>query len=329
MLSRLSFLLLLTVGADLAVAEPAKLLAIHGETIGDSTMITLDFDNQLTWQDVEIRSHELFIEVKLPQTSAENISELQAIDSPYVLKLLPLQLHSESAALRMFVNQRGHLVQQATVSEIAGRQLFVTIDHQQLQQLLAEEQQSKTLFSNVGVIEMARWLGIVMIISLSCLFFFYWLKRARRWRVFLGTRRRKEKKSQLQIIEQLALATKHKLALVKVQNQQMLFGVTNEGIQLLAYPEAPRTAGLNIEPSNPVTIVDHCQPTPPLTEKPSTNDNLLNQNSLSAQKSMQRSQYFRDTLARPAPINSKKNDGKGITEMNNMLRAKLNNLPPR
>lgn len=322
-------LLSIIIGADLAVAEPAKLLAIHGETIGDSTMVTLDFDNQLTWQDVEIRGHELFIEVKLPQTSAENISELQAIDSPYVLKLLPLQLHSETAALRMFVKQRGHLVQQATVSEIAGRQLFITVDHQQLQQLLHEDQQAKTLFGKIGVIEMARWLGIIMIISLSCLFFFYWLKRARYWRFSLGNRRRKEKKSQLQVIEQLVLATKHKLALVKVQDQQMLFGVTTEGIQLLAYPEPPQPTGLPLEPKNSsvTTIVSNEPPT-----QPTTNDTLLNQNSLSAQKSMQRSQYFRDTLARPAPINGKKTDNskqKGITEMNNMLRAKLTNLPPR
>lgn len=318
-------LLPIIVGADLAVAEPAKLLAIHGETIGDSTMVTLDFDNQLTWQDVEIRSHELFIEVKLPQTTAENISESQAIDSPYVLKLLPLQLHSESAALRMFVNQRGHLVQQATVSEIAGRQLFITVDHQQLQQLLKEDQQAKTLFGKIGVIEMARWLGIIMIISLSCLFFFYWLKRARSWRFSLGNRRRKEKKSQLQIIEQLVLATKQKLALVKVQDRQMLLGITNEGIQLLAYPEPP--TGLPFEPSKSATTTD-----PRLSPAPTmTNDTSLNQNSLSAQKSMQRNQYFRDTLAQPAPINGKKSDSKqkGIAEMNNMLQAKLSNLPPR
>ena len=319
-------LLPIIVGADLAIAEPAKLLAIHGETIGDSTMVTLDFDNQLTWQDVEIRSHELFIEIKLPQTTAENISESQAIDSPYVLKLLPLQLHSESAALRMFVNQSGHLVQQATVSEIAGRQLFITVDHQQLQQLLKEDQQAKTLFGKIGVIEMARWLGIIMIISLSFLFLFYWLKRARSWRFSFGNRRRREKKSQLQVIEQLVLATKQKLALVKVQDRQMLFGVTNEGIQLLAYPEPP--AGLPLEPSNSATTIDSRKS---LTQ-PMTNDTLLNQNSLSAQKSMQRNQYFRDTLAQPSPpINGKKSDSnqKGITEMNNMLRAKLNNLPPR
>ena len=320
-------LLLIVIGTDLAAAEPAKLLAIHGETIGDSTMVTLDFDNQLTWQDVEIRGHELFIEVKLPQTSAQNIAELQAIDSPYVLKLLPLQLHSETAALRMFVSQRGHLVQQATVSEIAGRQLFITVDHQQLQQLLTEDQRAKTLFGNIGIIEMARWLGIIMIISLSCLFFFYWLKRARRWRFSLGNRQRKERRSQLQVIEQLVLATKHKLALVKVHDQQILFGITNEGIQLLAYPESPRPARLPLEPSNSVTTLDPRE----LPTQPATNDTLLNQNSLSAQKSIQRSQYFRDTLARPAPINGKKIDSKqkGITDMNNMLRAKLNNLPPR
>ena len=272
-----------------ASTEPLALTGVNGSVIGNSTLITLDLSRAPTWQDVDMHSRGNLLELKLPDTIASDAGKFHTIDSPYVLKLLPLQLDAQTTSLRVFASTEGNLLKQATTVEVAGKQIIVFVDHSKLQPALPNKATSTEVYSSglLGKIQLAAIVLVAVLTLLLCLFGL--------WRFFIWRERRTHDSMQhsvLRSVSQLRLSTQHHLALVEVYGQRLLFAVSDRCVELMTATDFNVGATDNNKPSGAVTQLP--PPIPPRTQL--DHDIYLNENNLSAQKSMQRGQHYRETL---------------------------------
>lgn len=313
---RLYFMLLaLTTGTALALDQPIKLTDVSGGAIGKSTLITLKLSAVPAWHEVEVQSRGGFLEFKLPNIVAVDAGGFYDIDSPYVLKLMPVQVTADFTSLRMFVQESGHVVQAATTTEVAGKQIFITIDHRQLEKNLVTATASRvdgiadTPVQSTGTFtEKMQQIGIGLLIVAGLIMILFWL-----WRVavFLSQKRKEDKDVlPLQTICQLHLTRGQKLCLVEVYGQKMLLAVSSDRTEVLLHstrnsahsPLAEGVTGNKISP-------------PPVSPQ-RNGDVCLNQHSLSAQKSMQRNQHFNRETLTTHPVQVEQAENK-VTETEN------------
>lgn len=272
-----------------ASIEPLALTGINGSVIGNSTLITLDLNRAPSWQDVTVQSRGNLLELKLPDTVASDAGKFHNVNSPYVLKLLPLQLDAQTASLRVFASTEGHLLQKATMVEVAGKQIILFVDHSKLQPVLPSKTISTEAHGNswLGKIQLAAIVLVAVLTLLLCLFglwrFFVWKVRRTHDRV---------QSSVLRSVGQLPLSAQHHLALVEVYGQRLLFAVSDRSVELMNATDFNANAGDNNKPSRTAKLP---MPTPPTQLD---HDIYLNESNLSAQKSMQRGQHYRETLPR-------------------------------
>ena len=265
--------------------EPLALTGVTGNVIGNSTLITLDLNRAPTWREVSMHSRGNLLELKLPNTTTSSAGKFHPVNSPHVLKLLPLQLDAQTTSLRIFASTEGKLLQQATSVEVAGKQIIVFVDHSKIKPILPNKQlpaQAPSSSSWVGKIQLA---AIALVAMLTLLLGIFGLRRLFVWQ---ASRAHDNHSPVLRQIGQLSLTSQQQLALIEVYGQRLLFAVSKRGIKLLT--------------RNDFSPLDDRQSNmPPLpSQSPQLdNDIYLNQNNLTAQKSMQRSQqHYRNTLPR-------------------------------
>ena len=102
----------------------------------------------------------------------------------------------------------------------------------------------------------------------------------------------------LQTISQLSLARGQKLCLVTVYGQKMLLTVSSERVEVLLHITRQGMRPIQTEGVTGNNIAPPPAPVPPQRN----GDIYLNQNSLSAQKSMQRNQHFNREIATAHPV---------------------------
>lgn len=270
-----------------ASAAPLTLTGVNGSVIGNSTLITLDLDRAPAWQDVSVQSRGNLLELKLPDTVASAAGKFHTVNSPYILKLLPLQLDAQTTSLRVFANTEGDLLQKATTVEVAGKQIIVFVDHSKLSPVLpGKAARTEAYGSNwLGKIQLAAIVLVAVLTLLLCLFGV--------WRIYVWRARRgceSVQTSVMRSIGQLPLSAQHRLTLIEVYGQRLLFAVSDRGVKLVTATDFNASAAANTMPSSSAvaqpTQLDH--------------DIYLNEGNLSAQKSMQRGQHYRETLPRVA-----------------------------
>jgi len=270
-----------------ASGAPLTLTGVNGSVIGNSTLITLDLDRAPAWQEVIVQSRGNLLELRLPDTVASAAGKFHTVNSPYILKLLPLQLDAQTTSLRVFANTEGDLLQKATTVEVAGKQIIVFVDHSKLRPMLPGKATSTSAHGSswLGKIQLAAIVLVAVLTLLLCLFGV--------WRIYVWRARRSYDSVQTSVMRsvgQLALSAQHRLALIEVYGQRLLFAVSERGVKLVTATDFNASAVTNSMPSSspaaPPTQLDH--------------DIYLNESNLSAQKSMQRGQHYRETLPRMA-----------------------------
>ena len=275
-----------------ASAEPLALTGVNGSVIGDSTLITLDLNRAPVWRDVAVHSRGNLLELKLPDTVISDAGKFNTVNSPYILKLLPLQLDAQTTSLRVFSSTEGDLLKRATTVEVAGKQIIVFVDHSKLRPVLPSKATSTEAYGSgwLGKIQLVAIVLVAMLTLLLCLFGL--------WRFFVWRARRTHdsvQNSVLRSVSQLPLSAQHHLALVEVYGQRLLFAVSDRCVELMTSTDFNVSAADNNKPSGVVPQLP--QPTPPTQLD---HDIYLNESNLSAQKTMQHGQHYRGTLPRVA-----------------------------
>ena len=214
-----------------ASIEPLALTGVNGNVIGNSTLITLDLDRAPSWQEVAVQSRGNSLELTLPDTVISEAGKFNSINSPYVLKLLPLQLEAQTAAVRVFASTEGSLLQKATTIEVAGKQIIVFVDHSKLQPVLPHHKAANTEAQGTGWLGKIQLAAIVLVVLLTLLLCVFGLWRFIRWRA----RRTHERvqSSVLRSVGQLSLSAQHHLSLVEVYGQRLLFAVSDRTVELM------------------------------------------------------------------------------------------------
>ncbi len=261
--------------------EPLTLTDIAGAVVGDSTLITLAFSRAPRWQEVNMQSRNNLLELQLPNTVAPAAGKIQAIDSPFVANLLPLQRDAQTTSLRVFASTAGKRLQQATTVEVVGKQVIILVDHRKLSPLSPPP---RTAAHENGWLAKTQLAAVVVVIVLTLLLCLFGLRR-----LFLQQAQRTHdtQNQVLRRVGKLSLSPRQHLALIEVYGQRLLFAVSRQRTELLT--------------STSFKCVDDRQrSTMPAALSQLDNDAYLNQNSLSAQKSIQRNQHYRETLPRTA-----------------------------
>ncbi len=289
-----------------ARAEPLALTGVNGSVIGSSTLITLDLNRAPAWRDVVVQSRGNLLELKLPNTVARDAGKFHPVNSPYVLKLLTLQLDAQTTSLRIFTSTKGNLLQKATTIEVAGQQIIVFVDHNKLQPVLVNKDTYLAVPGRgwLGKIQLAAIVLVAVLILMLCLL---GLKRIFVWRARRSQGR--VQSSVLRSIGQLPLSAQHHLALVEVYGQRLLFSVSERRVELVTTTDFRVSAADDKRPSG--VAAQLLQPTQ------LDHDIYLNESNLSAQKAMQRGQHYRETLPRVAaerPPAAVAQNGVGLTK---------------
>lgn len=269
---------------DSVRAEPDStsltLTGISGNVIGDTTLIILELNNAPPWQEVAVHSRGNLLELQLPDVVTNTAEQLHTVNSPYVLKLMPLQLNAHTASLRVFSSTEGSLLQQATTVEVAGKQIIVFVDHNKIEAAVGASRATPAttpVVDNLLTTQMQLAAGalIALCMLLLCIF---GLRR-----LFTASRRSRQLVPSpiLCSVGELALSPRQSLALVEVYGQRMLFAVSNNRIELLSSTVYPPSVEKQPGVQLPVQL---------------DSDIYLNQRDLAAQKSMQRGQHYRETL---------------------------------
>ena len=285
------FICMLSSLSSWASIEPLALTGVNGSVIGNSTLITLDLDRAPSWQEVAVQSRGNSLELKLPDTIINEAGKFNSINSPYILKLLPLQLDTQTAAVRVFASTEGNLLHKATTIEVAGKQIIIFVDHSKLQPVLPHRAASTEAAGNswLGKIQLAAIALVVLLTLLLCVFglwrFFRWRARRTHDRV---------QSSVLRSVGQLPLSAQHHLSLVEVYGQRLLFAVSDRTVELMTATDFNANV---VDSAKPSGVMPPPLPTPPTQLD---HDIYLNESNLSAQKSMQRGQHCRETLPRMA-----------------------------
>ena len=268
---------------------PLALQNVTGSVIGNSTLITLELDRTPVWNEVGVHSRGSSLELRLPNTTTESAGKFHPVNSPYVLKLLPLQLDANTTSLRIFANTAGKLLRQATTVEVAGKQIVVFVDHNKLQQVLQGKPSPPAASASVNWTEKIQLAALALIAVLTLLL--GWLGVRRLWRQ--RPVRENMPSAVLRNIGQLSLSPQQHLTLVEVYGQRMLFAVSEQRVELLTEVTL-NTGNLAVgENKHSGTVPLPTSPTQQLDH-----DIYLNHNNLSAQKSIQRGQQYRETLPR-------------------------------
>ena len=275
-----------------ANSTPLALQNVNGSVIGNSTLITLELDRPPVWNEVGVPSRGSSLELHLPNTITDSAGKFQPIsNSPYILKLLPLQLDAHTTSLRIFANTAGKLLRQATTVEVAGKQIIVFVDHSKLQQVLQGKPSPPITSASGNWTEKIQLAALALIAVLTLLLGWFGLRRL--WRK--QQVRENVPSAVLRNIGQLSLSPQQHLTLVEVYGQRMLFAVSEQRVELLTEVTL-NTASLATGENKPSGML-------PMSAPPTQqldHDIYLNQNNLSAQKSIQRSPQYRETLPRVA-----------------------------
>ena len=269
---------------------PLALQHVTGSVIGNSTLITLELDRIPVWNEVAVHSRGSSLELRLPNTTTDSAGKFHPVSSPYVLKLLPLQLDANTTSLRIFANTAGKLLRQATTVEVAGKQIVVFVDHSKLQQVLQGKPPPPVTNTSGSLTEKIQLAAMVLVAVLMLLGWFVLRRLWRKQQV-----RENVPSAVLRNIGQLSLSPKQYLTLIEMYGQRLLFAVSEQRVELLTE--------VTMHPANSATGENKQSGSMPMSMPPTQqldHDIYLNQNNLSAQKSIQRGQQYRETLPRVA-----------------------------
>lgn len=257
------------------VEKPLVVELVESESNESSTSILIGLDRKPEWTEpLTIEEHGTFLQVVLKGSIIPTTGKFFEGSGPYLAKMAGFQLSPDDGAIRLFLTKEASIINKSLTQKIEGDKVYLTIDHKQLEGygLSSHVQPEKipgspdvedvvantkvrddipdpaNLVSSVGkdseqedglskrMVWTAIASGIVMILLAS----FHITRRLISSRLVGAP----EKHASMKMLDSVHLAPKQKLTLMDVGGQQILLGVSPDGINYLT-TVTPREKGQN------------------------------------------------------------------------------------
>lgn len=112
---------------------------VDAEAADDTTSINVRFSEDLNWESVSLSDHGTFIQLDMPETIVPTPGDFFDGAGPFLKKMAVFQITPQTGALRLFFSFDAMLVKQSLKADILGDRILITIDHKQLNSLIAND----------------------------------------------------------------------------------------------------------------------------------------------------------------------------------------------
>lgn len=351
--------------------------AVDAETNDKGTMVNVRLDTKVAFAAPTLEDHGTFLQLQLPHTATAQSGQFVDVTSPYVEKIAQFQANPSTTAIRFFVSDQASVVKQAVTVDILDNRLLVFFDHKKLadlkvkvkaavsatpsadeviattevrrdipdpaQEILGDKanKADNTLAGIAFGKESPQLKPMLIKMTLFCavmiagLVFMQVMRRMRR----VSRGGAYEPSVSMKAISTYALAPKHKLTLLQVGNQQILVGVSPDGVNYLTT--------INQGPQAPVMAMPasymQAMPTPPaprsLPEAPvAASERMVKQSADGVTRKERPAKKSSFTVAvddeGPRTLEGSVSEGKrdvmaqkSIEDVTSLIRRKLRNLP--
>lgn len=218
------------------------LFDIEGDSTDKTSNLVLSFNKDLPDSDLKLEAHGSFVQLKLPNTFVPNSGEFIDLKSPYFTKAVVFQSGSQEGTLRVFVKGKAEDYLKASVADILGKKIIVTLDHQTLNSgehivalppkaAISKKAETASIggFDNKlqGKMTAVSIFCGVMLLGLLLLYYIrpYLRKRFKKHQLATGTA--------METLAIHALSPKQKLALVQVGDEKILIGLSSDSISYI------------------------------------------------------------------------------------------------
>lgn len=366
----LAAVLLLTVSLPVIAEDILTIHKVEGETDKKGSTVTVKFGGNIPWSAPELEDHGGFLQVKLPQTITPESGAFLDGTGPYIEKMAVFQTTAKDAALRLFVSRKSDLLKNAATIDILEDRLILNFDNEKLAALGVSDHEGASTLDGASKASASDFAGAVLgkksspektlgfgkdesndlkgktgavavfsIIMMTGLMVFHLGRR-----FFRRRKNGDEFREQVASIKTLAthaIAPKHRLTLVQVGGEQILLGVSPEGISFLTAVGREKSATLPpafaiAQPAMPVLQEPPSLRTPTLSRSSVTPERKKKKDSAPAPSAPEapRSTFSVAvddegirTLEPKAPPPSGSQAQKSIEDVTSLIRRKLRNLP--
>jgi flagellar protein FliO/FliZ len=318
----------------------SKIENISIEAIDANSVVTIKLNRHFSGDKPQIEDHGTFFQLKIPDTTVIDSGHFYDGQSPYFKKVAAVQVEEDDALVRIFVSRKSADLMPALTLDLLDDRLMLFLDHAALEkagvtdhiakkkedlaaQVVAATKVENTipdptsysknltggkLMDKLGIV--TGFLATIIVVAFAMFYL----------RGMFGRKAPQAKKAPvLKPIATYAIAPKHKLSLIQVGGQQILIGVSPNGISYLT--TVTESTPL---PSAPLLEAATFNKTPYATQ--GNFKKMLNpQPSAVNQRSFESDDSFEK---RPAKDKTK-NEGidKSIDDVTSLIRRKLRDLP--
>lgn len=356
--------LLLSVSRPINAEEILTIHKVEGETDAKGSTVTVKFSGKVPWEAPQLEDHGGFLQVNLPRAITPESGVFLDGTGSYIDKMAVFQTTAKDAALRLFVNKKSDTLKEAMSADILEDRLILNLDHAKLEALGLVDHQTPGSDRSVAVtksdaplaetsvkqgVEKALAFGkeesndlkgktgavaVFSVIMMSGLLLFHMTRR------FFRSKKGDAFKEPVASIKTLAthsLAPKHRLTLVQVGGEQILLGVSPDGISFLTTVGREKREAL--PPAfamAPAPVLRDVQPTPTLPRSESMEPRRKKKDAPATIKTPEAPKstfsFAIDdegikTLEPKAPSASGSMSQKSIEDVTSLIRRKLRNLP--
>lgn len=349
----------------MAASDLAMQTKLDSESDEESTLVSVLFKEKAPLGETKVEEHGTFIQVKIPKTIVANTGKFYDGNSPYIRKIAIFQIDDTTAGIRLFVTQDTDTIVPALSTETLSDRLLIHIDHKivkvphiddspPVEKIIAstevrkdikdpaklvKENKEKELVESSDLKEsvassiskedlenIAIMLAVIIPLMIMSL-----LVR----RVMSRSKKGDVQGYPMKTLASYSLAPKQNLTLVEVGKQQILLGVSPDGINYLtsisdqkeAAQEKPVHRAMPIHQN---TTLPKPRMQKEVLRKPLKQSSELQRNRVSkTEPSDNQSSAIRDRNSYDRTGKSKtiSDESRSIEDVTNLIRSKLKDLP--
>ena len=339
-----------------AFAKATVFKGLDSDSDRKTSVITLNFNSRIQQSNLELKPHSTFLDLVLKNVMVPESGKFYDITSPYISKVVVVQVSDIESSIRFFVNEKASDIKQVTAVDHLNDKIIITVDHRLLAKMgytnhLPKSKKpkqdilSESNINNVGMkvdeLESANSYRMVVattfsIVMLSFLLLFYLYKSKGRKLKFNNN----EGRVSMKTLAYYALGPKRNIQLLQVGGERLLLGVTPDNINFLTKLDSPDEQ--KTKPNNEPVNVTRRTTKPHSSQAKPSKPRRLSSNKITPQpKPKTRTQKpTRAPVSEPAPrlqqtpygsANSIGKDNsrseKSIEDVTSMIRKKLKDLP--
>ncbi len=270
-----------------------SLTNISGEQDENLSTVTATFSKPPTYTKVGIEDHGSFVQILLPNMIATQAGEFFEGNSTEVKKIAMFQRTPTTAAIRLFVNNKAHLVKQATEVSILGNRLIASINEKKLKQLAERNKKdevtnliektklsevikntsvdksisqpatlikgkktsSEAIITNKKLTIIAGFLALMLVIALTV-----FTLRSRIKKLVSKSSKKDEAIKLINLLDSQKLNQKQTLQVVSIEGQKILLSVSDENVSFMTNLDQPRPQSPRVREGRQIERVQTAQP---------------------------------------------------------------------